>query len=72
MPLTAHVRLLGVLGCSLSSPVWRYPLRGSEITCGDRQDKAHCRNHIAHTFFFKKVIYFVLAVLGLLLRAGFL
>lgn len=53
MPLNAHVHLPGVLECSLSSPVLRYPLRGSEITCGDRQDTAHCRNHIAHTFFFK-------------------
>lgn len=62
----------GVLECSLSSPVLRYPLCGSDITCSDRQDKAHYRNHIAHTFFFKKVIYFVLAVLGLWLHASFL
>lgn len=60
MPLNAHVRLPGVLGCSLSSPVLRYPLWGSEMTCGDRQNKAHCRNHVAHTFFFKKSYLFCL------------
>ena len=72
MPLNAHVHLPAVLECSLSSPVLRYPLRGSEITWGNRQDTAHCRNHTAHAFFFLNVIYFILAVLGLLLRAGFL
>lgn len=52
MPLNAHVHLPGVLEC-IEQPCVEVSITGSEITCGYiRQDTAHCRNHIAHTFFF--------------------